>query len=104
MNKLQKKGYPSNWEQLSRECKRRDDYTCKHCGARQNEQRRGQKGWYRVILSAAHVDHKLIDHSLTNLISLCQKCHYTYDMIHYKKKKKEVVMINSWKSFSEQKK
>jgi hypothetical protein len=34
---------------------------------------------YQIILTVAHLDHKLIDHSDDNLAALCQRCHLNYD-------------------------
>lgn len=34
---------------------------------------------YLIILTVAHLDHSLIDHSDSNLAALCQRCHLNYD-------------------------
>ena len=34
---------------------------------------------YQVVLTVAHLDHKLIDHSDDNLAALCQRCHLNHD-------------------------
>jgi hypothetical protein len=34
---------------------------------------------YQIILTVAHLDHKLIDHSDGNLAALCQRCHLNHD-------------------------
>lgn len=79
--KLIEKGYPENWEEISRRIKKRDEYTCQHCGAKQGQIKRGVRRSFKVVISAAHIDHKLINHDDNNLISLCQSCHYKYDNI-----------------------
>ena len=33
----------------------------------------------RVVLTIAHLDHALVDHSDANLAALCQRCHLRYD-------------------------
>lgn len=33
----------------------------------------------RIVLTTAHLDHKLVDHRDENLASLCQRCHLNYD-------------------------
>ena len=34
---------------------------------------------YQIILTVAHLDHKLIDHGDDNLAALCQRCHLNHD-------------------------
>jgi hypothetical protein len=34
---------------------------------------------YQIILTVAHLDHMLIDHSYNNLAALCQRCHLNHD-------------------------
>lgn len=34
---------------------------------------------YQLVLTVAHLDHKLIDHSDGNLAALCQRCHLNHD-------------------------
>ena len=33
----------------------------------------------RIVLTTAHLDHRLVDHRDENLASLCQRCHLNYD-------------------------
>lgn len=33
----------------------------------------------KIILTIAHLDHSLDDHSYENLAAMCQKCHLNYD-------------------------
>lgn len=62
--------------------------------------KRGKKKYYRVIISAAHKDHKLVNHSEENLISLCQSCHYIFDNITVSGKAPKVIFeINCKTSF-----
>ncbi|MCX6558684.1 MAG: HNH endonuclease [Candidatus Aminicenantes bacterium] len=58
-------GYPSNWEEVSRAVRERDDYHCKSCGTE-----------YQVL----HVHHVIPlsrggSNNISNLITLCEKCH-----------------------------
>lgn len=101
---LLKKGYPEDWEKRSRECKERDNYICQHCGAKHNSIKQGRVKMYRVVISAAHKDHLLINHNLDNLISLCQGCHYKYDRTDIKftrGKKLKPVILHSFKELRE---
>ena len=34
---------------------------------------------YQIVLTVAHLDHRLIDHSDGNLAALCQRCHLNHD-------------------------
>ena len=34
---------------------------------------------YKIVLTVAHLDHILIDHSDSNLAALCQRCHLNFD-------------------------
>jgi len=36
----------------------------------------------RVVLTVAHLDHDLVDHSDANLAAFCQRCHLAYDAAH----------------------
>jgi len=36
----------------------------------------------RVVLTIAHLDHQLTDHSDANLAALCQRCHLNHDRDH----------------------
>lgn len=36
----------------------------------------------RVVLTVAHLDHALTDHSDGNLAAMCQACHLAYDRPH----------------------
>jgi hypothetical protein len=34
---------------------------------------------YQIVLTVAHLDHKLINHGDDNLAALCQRCHLNHD-------------------------
>lgn len=58
-------GYPSNWEEISRSVRERDDYHCKSC---------------ETDCQILHVHHVIPlsrggSNNISNLITLCEKCH-----------------------------
>jgi len=50
------------WTKISKEIKKRDNYTCKKCGTQKN-------------IDVHHIDFDKHNHEPLNLISLCRKCH-----------------------------
>ena len=59
----------------------REDHRCKFCRVKNHE---WIWNWRRqteikVVLTIAHLDGKLNDHSDENLAALCQRCHNTLD-------------------------
>lgn len=85
-------GYPENWKQLSQSMKQRDNHRCRHCGKKEGQLYRGRKRFVRVVLTCAHADHKLTDHSPSNLITLCAACHLRYDHNHSKEARHKTQM------------
>ncbi len=94
------KQYPDNWKtEIRPRILKRDDNECKFCGIRnyatgwrneagnfiechvENIDELLPKGCkeIKIVLTVAHLDHKLDDHSDENLAALCQKCHLDYD-------------------------
>lgn len=92
--------YPAEWRSIVRDVKSRAGGKCEFCAAPDRTFIRrsvanpvrwvpslsvpvGEELRYRpsifVVLSAAHRDHRLVDHSLGNLVALCQRCHTMYD-------------------------
>ena len=92
--------YPAEWPSIVRELRRRSGGRCELCGVpdglRVRRLRAEPYVWraaedvsvleasawrepIRVVLSAAHRDHRLVDHSLGNLLDLCQRCHILHD-------------------------
>lgn len=67
--------YSKNWEKLADECKRRDGYTCKVCGAR------GFKAGGTATLNACHIVSKRSGGKdiLSNLVTQCLSCHSKAD-------------------------
>lgn len=76
-----KKLYPANWKsEIRPRILKRADNKCEfiHCRAENGKPHpiTGSK----VVLTIAHMDNKLVDHSDENLKALCQRCHNRYDM------------------------
>ena len=44
---------------------------------------------FKIILTIAHLDHGLIDHSDDNLAALCQRCHLNHDRKAVARKRKQ---------------
>lgn len=78
MDRNARKYYPNNWEELSRYVRFVVyDGICQCCGTKHLElnQFTGKK----CILQCCHIDGKLVDHSVGNLIALCNSCHFRFD-------------------------
>ena len=95
------KKYPDNWKtEIRPRILKRDENKCKFCGIRNytigwrddtgkfeecnplyiSEFLPSDRKEIKIILTVAHLDHKLDDHSDENLAALCQKCHLDYDI------------------------
>lgn len=44
-----------------------------------------------IVLTVAHLNHDINDNDLSNLKSLCQKCHLEYDKVHHKKNSRQTL-------------
>ena len=75
--RAQRARYPRNWKQVSRSVIARAGYRCEACGVEQGKP--NPVSGSRVILGAAHLDHRPENVSPSNLRSLCQRCHLRYD-------------------------
>ena len=63
-----RKPYPKEWTRLFKEdIRKRDSYTCQHCGISEAE--------YKRKLDVHHKDDNKFNLDETNLISLCRSCH-----------------------------
>jgi len=75
--------YPSDWKDIRKRILSRAKDRCEgtpdrpRCEA-ENGKLHPETG-SRVVLTIAHMDHKLTDHSEKNLRALCQKCHNSWD-------------------------
>lgn len=70
--------YPENWKEISLRIRFEvDEGKCRFCGAEHGKQHPITGSL--VILTTAHLDHKLTDHSDENLAALCQRCHLNFD-------------------------
>lgn len=74
---MDKSRYPSNWPEISRRIRERAGWKCEWCGA-ENGKPHPVTG-SKVVLTVAHLDHSPMNCEDTNLASLCQKCHLSYD-------------------------
>jgi len=59
------------WVKLSREIKKRDNYTCQKCGSKTN-------------IVVHHIDFEKHNHEPLNLTALCKKCHFKIHRKHNK--------------------
>lgn len=75
LNQAKKKRalYTENWDDIRRKVYQRDNYCCVLCG------KRGKVHAHHIVPVA--VSH---DNSLSNLVSLCNKCHRKLEAIGYK--------------------
>lgn len=95
--------YAENWnDEIRPAILKRDEYKCKHCRIKhreyvhidQNKKRivitkveheelkiEGSNT-YRIYLQVAHIDHNKSNNNPSNLISLCNLCHYKNDLQH----------------------
>jgi 5-methylcytosine-specific restriction endonuclease McrA len=92
--------YPPDWAERRARVLAREKNRCKFCGVRnyavgyrekdgtfvpvslEELNADGELAVIRIVLTVAHLDHKLEDHSLENLAALCQRCHLIYDRPH----------------------
>ncbi len=77
---MSRPAYPGNWTELATECKRKANWTCQHCGARQFEIKTSRKGNpYYIYLHAAHALHCEKSDPQPELLCLCISCHGKLD-------------------------
>ncbi len=83
MKRERRKQYPTNWEELARQCKERAGKQCEFCHIRHGAQRKSRRTRkrYTVYLHAAHADHD-IGNPTPILLCLCPTCHGKYDYQH----------------------
>jgi 5-methylcytosine-specific restriction endonuclease McrA len=75
--RAQRARYPRNWKRISRSVITRAEYRCEACGAEQGKPH--PVSGSKVILGAAHLDHRPENVSPDNLRAWCQRCHLRYD-------------------------
>lgn len=71
----------ANWQAQKRKAKRRDKWTCQHCGttAAENREKTGQPMPVHHITPYRHFDSYLEANELANLVTLCSPCHRKAD-------------------------
>lgn len=70
-------GYPLDWDDRRKKCRERDDFCCCACGVK--EQKEKQHHVHHVIPIA-----KGGNHSLQNLVTLCEGCHVRQEYYDHK--------------------
>lgn len=100
--------YPENWKtEIRPRILKRANHCCERCGVENGSWiRRWKKNaavynydrlgniseWgepIKIVLTIAHLDNKLVDHSDENLQAMCQRCHLTHDAFMRKMEKKQ---------------
>lgn len=80
--------YPADWKFIRRRILARAGDCCEgtpqfpDCRAPNGSEIRGSLDRRLVVLTVAHMDHKLVNHSDDNLRALCQRCHLVWDHHH----------------------
>jgi hypothetical protein len=95
-----RKLYPPDWEEISRDAKERAGWRCEGCGVRHGAVGfRDKHGAFtevdpdvarvfggfkviKIILTTGHVDHDPQNNDPSNLRSWCQQCHNRHDASH----------------------
>jgi 5-methylcytosine-specific restriction endonuclease McrA len=68
--------YNSNiWKELSKQCKERDNYSCKECGREAKTRQEKRCLHAHHIISRKPVPYKTTFDCLSNLKTLCNNCH-----------------------------
>jgi len=88
--------YPPNWNDIAKQVKDRDEWTCQHCGAKHDDivpasvpanqlalpgLNPAPARTKRIIVTVAHLDRDETNWnvSLDRLLTLCAACHLEYD-------------------------
>lgn len=75
---MNRKLYPANWDEISREVKDRAGWRCQLCG--KDCRPPGEPlDTHRNTLTTAHLDHDPTNHDTARLAALCAPCHLRYD-------------------------
>lgn len=79
---MDRKRYPSDWEDIAYRVKQKADWKCQVCG---KQCRRPDEPFYthRRTLTVAHLNHIPEDCSEENLKAMCAPCHLRYDAAHH---------------------
>lgn len=84
--------YPRYWPEISRSVKEHAEWRCEcegecgnehvpspRCHKEHGQLATGQNGFYKIVLTVAHLDHTPENCDLGNLKAMCQGCHLRYD-------------------------
>jgi hypothetical protein len=80
---IRKELYPANWNDISLRIRTRAGWKCEWCDAENGKPNPATGS--KVVLTVAHLNHDPGDCADSNLASLCQRCHLTYDTEHHRK-------------------
>ena len=79
---MDKKRYPTDWDEIARRVKDEADWRCEECGKQCRRPGEPFKG-HRFTLTVAHLNHTPEDCRRENLRALCAPCHLRYDAQHH---------------------
>lgn len=110
-----KKLYPKNWKQIREDILKRANDKCEKCGVENHRSifRLSDGDWWyleaideyecvnetvledkysklvKIVLTIAHIDQDPTNNDYSNLLALCQKCHFELDRKHNLKKSRK---------------
>ncbi|RJR31876.1 MAG: hypothetical protein C4574_00555 [Candidatus Latescibacterota bacterium] len=82
-----RRDYPANWDDLSREVKNDAGWRCEFCGAEHGKPH--QFTGSPVVISTAHLDGDPSNCDRVNLAAVCQRCHLILDRSRHSRHRKE---------------
>lgn len=85
---MERKRYPTDWEQIAFEKKEATDWKCEMCG-KQCRKPGEPFDTHKRTLTVAHLNHMPEDVSAKNLMAMCAPCHLKYDAQHHAETRKK---------------
>ena len=64
---MNNKKYHPNWNEIRKQIYKRDNWVCQECG---------EKCHNEIKIQCHHIDYDINNNNLTNLITLCNSCHF----------------------------